>query len=762
MEYSYNGELLGKADVLDRIKKDWSKIRNIDNPDEELYMDAVTMDGLALQYVPKEYHTPKMERYALQDNWKAIQYVNEKTQKLLDITKEAKMETLVAEHYGISRDNLFVEKNHISGRHLIYYKDKGLKQLLGKADRYGTIQKWSKKVEKFRHMIGLDMPDRESKTTGRGIWTSGIKSAAEMDAYLKNKTDINPEKTTKDLTEKMSKEELAEEIDVLSDALKNQAEEIAIEYQTNINSVTREIAGILGLKENELYFEGNMLTTKDGNYKFILNEKGEIIDKAQNFLKHNIVQNRKKSIENIAMLFGIQNKELYYNKEDNTVQSGKSYIKEHEKKLATGSIYVSLNEHGRIAGEIWKELQSNVLVDPKKITFASLGLMNSDSLDRNEENIVLKMGYDELKRILPFDEKTLQKAKEQNSNFAATDIQEWKKAVHSEEFENLVRKTGVTDFPENMRIDILKRAAKMLLQEKTIERNKEKQTGRKHHFILFDELEPGQKSMVNDVNPSIRKMAAEVGYGLDKLKKDHNPEIQLAVLSHNGYGWEEIVKNARAEEVQKELVRQRPDDPAIASMLFKTDHASVRAEIINRCIDKLPSEVVEKEFNKETDPMVLCAFAKKGYNLNELAKKQDVVVRIAAVEAMAVRGDDVARFAKSPDAEIRTIVAKSGQKLSLLLKDKDENVRNAAEIKYNENIQKSLDTICGKRDINVEMESCGLDQIVCDQNDGIPIAKLDSNGNIEYFVNGFDPDATDEKKIDAQSAEDIEEEHDDH
>ena len=677
------------------------------------YLRMVWDNGLRLKDVPNDARTLMIERTAVDNNWRAIQYANFRTRELTKAAEVSRLKEDVSERYGVPKGMLGVNENDRRGFHLVYFQTKGFHQLLARAGRMGKVEKWMMSVEAFkkRNAELLRSLDRKKDVADKSI------------ADQRAKTDIKSE-------EGLSAEKNGE----LDENIKEI--ESKLEYRVNTEISMMKASKILGCKTDDLMFEGNAVVTKDGGRRLALEKDGTLSESASKYLDMTVARNLKESIAKVANLYGISAKEIFFDSKNGFIQSKDKYRDEHEKTIPTGSICISVQENGTIAPSVWQELQQTMPLTPDNISFQTLGIIKGDSFDRDEERIVKVLGYDELKNILPFDKKTLS-VEYKKSGLQQMPEDKWGKAAMSKEFGNLLDKLGITKCTQEQRISILKRAAIMQIDE-----------DRTRGFTLYADLSSGQKKMANDPNPSIRKMAAEIGYGLDVLKKDQNPEIQMAVLSHNGYGRDEIIKNAKTADVQKMLVAQDPSDPGLQNIFKTTQSESVRADIVANCLQYIPEKLVAEQFKKEDSAHVLCAYAKQGYELDVLSKSKREEVRLAAVEQLAARGDDISQFAKDSSFQVKTVVARNGYSLAELMNDPDKNVQRAAEEKYRENVETALNTISSNINRDVFSMECGRDLLVCESGTETPIAKLNSCGVIDYYVNGFGEHKTDVPELD--------------
>lgn len=677
------------------------------------YLRMVQDNGLRLKDVPDDARTLQIERTAVENNWKAIQYANFRTRELTKAAELSRLKENVSERYGVPKGMLSVKENDRKGFHLVYFQTKGFHQLLARAGHLGKVEKWMMSVEAFKK--------RNAELLRSLGHTKDVSDKGAADS--RTKTDIKPEKELP--TEKNGK---------LDENIKEIESKLA--YRANAEISMMKAAKILGCKTDGLLFEGNVVVTKDGSRRLALEKDGTLSESASKYLDMTVARNLKESIEKTADLYGISAKELFYDSKNGFIQSKDKYRDEHEKTMPTGSICISVQENGTIAPSIWQELQQTMPLTPDNISFQTLGIVKGDSFDRDEERIVKALGYDKLKNILPFDKKILSIEYKKNG-FQHMQEDKWEKTAMSKEFDELLDNLGVTKCTLEQRISILKRTAIMQIDE-----------DRARGFTLYADLSSGQKKMVNDPNPSIRKMAAEIGYGLDVLKKDQNPEIQMTVLSHNGYGRDEIIKNAKTANVQKMLVAQDPSDPGLQNIFKTTQSESVRADIVTNCLQYMPEKLVAEQFKKEDSDHVLCAYAKQGYELDVLSKSRRTEVRLAAVEQLAARGDDISQFAKDSSFQVKIVVARNGYSLAELMNDPNKDVQRAAEEKYGENVETALDIISSNTNKDVFTMECGRDLLVCESGTETPIAKLNSCGIIDYYVNGFGEHETDAPELD--------------
>lgn len=672
------------------------------------YLRMVWDNGLRLKDVPNDARTLMIERAAVDNNWKAIQYANFRTRELTKAAEISRLKENVSERYGVPKGMLSVKENGRKGFHLVYFQTKGFHQLLARAGHLGKVEKWIMSVESFQ---------KRNAELLRSL--DHTKDAADS----RIKTDTKPEKEFS--TEKNGK---------LNENIKEIESKLA--YRANTEISMMKAAKILECKTDDLLFEGNVATTKDGNCRLTLEKDGELSESASKYLDIMVARNLKGSIEKIADMYGISAKEIFYNSKNGFIQSKDKYRNEHEKNIPTGSICISAQENGTIAPSIWQELQQTMPLTPDNISFQTLGIVKGDSFDRDEERIVKALGYDKLKNILPFDKNTLSTEYKKNG---LQHMQEgkWEKTAISKEFDELLDNLGITKCTQEQRISILKRAAIMQITE-----------DRTRGFTLYADLSSGQKKMVNDPNPSIRKMAAEIGYGLDVLKKDQNPEIQMAVLAHNGYGRDEIINNAKTVDVQRMLITQDPSDPRLQNIFKTTQSETVRAAIVTNCFQYMSEKLIAEQFKRESSAHVLCAYAKQGYELDILSQSRIEEVRLAAVEQLAARGDDISQFAKDSSSQVKMVVARNGYSLAKLMNDPNKNVQRAAEEKYRENVETTLNTISSNINRDIFTMECGRDLLVCESGTETPIAKLNSCGVIDYYVNGFGEHKTDVPELD--------------
>lgn len=138
---------------------------------------------------------------------------------------------------------------------------------------------------------------------------------------------------------------------------------------------------------------------------------------------------------------------------------------------------------------------------------------------------------------------------------------------------------------------------------------------------LYSELSENERAVADHSRRTVRCVAAEQGWGLDKLVSDPDPNVRAAVAGRgfqadkliNDEHW--YVRCAAATKVSKEALRALANDPEWI----------VRSFVAHRgeCLDVLVND---------PEPRVRATVARQGYGLEQLSKDPSMTVRLALQE----------------------------------------------------------------------------------------------------------------------------------
>ena len=177
-------------------------------------------------------------------------------------------------------------------------------------------------------------------------------------------------------------------------------------------------------------------------------------------------------------------------------------------------------------------------------------------------------------------------------------------------------------------------------------------------------LEQKLDNLLNNNDPTVREAVAYQGYGLDRLAKDEDNLVRIAVAEvASKYGREDLLEKLVDDKyflVREEVARQG----YFLDELIKDKDERVRIAVLEGAIKTAREDLIKKLSNDKSS-YVREHVADKGHELNKLVEDEDCTVRaaVARVTAKLKREDLLEKLSDNDDWCVLMEVVSQANKL---------------------------------------------------------------------------------------------------